>query len=462
MPLTWFCSDANPPDCPAGQTCNAGSCVDSFVSSSSLPDYVAPETRTCLDVTSCFGVVRHRAPPDPGDSRCTIGNINLDANLNVALVVDNEQVGNYGFCVPSNDECYILLPQSDGPEGWQIAEVGERLEIRLPDAVCDGFARNTIADVLIMTPASSCPIYRPGKPLCGPPEDACLPAEICPEEWGDAWRGYACSGSANPREAHADIHLCWTPPSSIDDPPTQPNGRFCCTKGLEPSDDPLLIDDMSGGPTIKIAPPEGTIAGSWWTTLADGTGSIEPGLPPTLYTYRTFDPPITPPNGPEIKAAACLRSEGFSSWVAIQGFNFASLGGDIYGPEPIDVGTYSGISFWGWAAEPFEDARLSIQVAFGNVDTQWGDRNSPCWTPENGSNGCDDFRKDFALTSEWKPYFVRWDELHQSFQDWSPPQKRFPTFNTLVNGMKFIVPGGGLDIRSAPFDFCIAHIRFTE
>jgi hypothetical protein len=227
-----------------------------------------------------------------------------------------------------------------------------------------------------------------------------------------------------------------------------------------------LIDDMSGGPTVKFAPPEGRIAGWWWTTLSDGTGSLEPGLPPALYTYRTFDPPITPPAGPEIRAAACLRSTGFSSYVAIQGFNFTNSGGNsaegTFGPEPIDVSRYSGISFWGRADEPFEGAHLSIQVAFPNVDTQWGDRNASCWTPENQSDGCDSFQKDIALTSEWRQYFVRWDELHQSFQEWSPPQKRFSSFNTLVNSTTFIVRGASPGIMSSPFDFCIAHIRFTE
>ena len=224
-----------------------------------------------------------------------------------------------------------------------------------------------------------------------------------------------------------------------------------------------LIDDMSGGPQVKLEPSPGHAAGVWWTSLGEGSGPLWPAPPPSLYTYRTFDPPITPPNGPEIKAAACMSSSGFFGYVAMQGLYFSEKIG-AYGFVPRDLSEFTGISFWGWAPAPFPDAPLSIEVEFPNHDTKWGDKTSPCWTPEDGSKRCDNFQKDVVLTDQWEPVTVRWDELHQSFDEWQPPQYRPPGGfdRTSVDSIIFTVLGAQPAVRSQPFEFCVAHIYFTR
>ena len=145
----------------------------------------------------------------------------------------------------------------------------------------------------------------------------------------------------------------------------------------------------------------------------------------------------------------------------MEGFDFAQVPGS-YDIEPLDVGEYTGISFWGWAAEPFPDAPLTIQVHFPNVDTQWGDKDATCYSPEYNSRQCDDFYDEVSLTQEWTQYFIPWDKLHQSRDEWSPPQVRFVEFDKHVNAVSFIAIGGRPGIMSQPFDFCISHIYFTR
>jgi hypothetical protein len=133
-----------------------------------------------------------------------------------------------------------------------------------------------------------------------------------------------------------------------------------------------------------------------------------------------------------------------------------------YGDRPIDLSAYSGINFWGWAHEPFPDAPLSVQVSFPNQDTHYNDPAASCWTREDQSKRCDAFYADVALTSTWTQFTVLFDDLHQSQDEWDPPQVRFDHFDkTTVYSTAFTIKGGRPDIMSQPFDFCIAHVYFT-
>jgi len=467
MPLSWLCSDANlPTPCDEGQTCKAGTCADAAVLDSSLPTYEPLTPRECADVVECFAEITFGWLParDAETGDCTIeGRVGDDANVNVVLAIDNERVGNYGFCGPLN-ECHVILPREDGPEGWQLSSTAEGTPvIKLPGALCQGAAAQNIRGVDLLGIKPGCPNYERETPLCPPPADTCLSAEICPSPWGDAWPGFACSGPVAPLDVNPGVQGCWHPELAPGQPWTAVNGRWCCTTGQEPSEDELLIDDMSGGPQIKLAPPEGQVAGVWWTSLGEGSGPLSPAPYPSLFTYRTFDPPIEPANGPEITSAACLSSPGFLGYVAMLGFYFGEEK-VTHERTPWDLSEYTGISFWGWAAEPFPDASLSIEVEFPNADTNWSDPDAACYTPVDRSKRCDNFQADVALTGQWKQYFVRWDELHQSFEDWNPPQYKPPGGfdRTTVNSTIFTVHGASRDIASQPFDFCVAHVSFTR
>lgn len=468
LPLNWLCSDANLPEgCPEGQTCQAGECEDALIDSSRLPDYLERSVEPCLNVSACIREVRMQPlpKPDPETGECVISGATAlgdPGDVNVALVVDNENVGNYGFCGQLN-ECYVMLSRDDG-EGFRITTTGETPTLTLPSAVCDAVGKS-IAAVAVLPRNSGCPSSLEGRSLCSPEEEVCLDADLddavlCPTNWPDSWAGYTCSGVASPWDREPDLVDCWLPPSS-DTAPAGANGRACCTKGELPSTTPLLIDDMSGGPQIKIEPPDGMIAGFWWTSLGEGSGSIEPGLPKSLFTYRTFDPPVRPEAGVEIRAAACARSAGFLGYVAMMGFHYARER-NVYGERPIDLSGYSGINFWGWAHQSFPDAPLTIQVDFPNHDTHYNDPNATCWNSEDQSKRCDPHHAIVSLTDVWKRHFVDFDDLEQSRDVWTPPQERYEDFDaTGVYLTSFSVKGGRPDVMSQPFDFCIAHVYFT-
>jgi hypothetical protein len=259
----------------------------------------------------------------------------------------------------------------------------------------------------------------------------------------------------SPIDEYSDLLSCWplAPPATEGRPPE--DGRWCCVKkGLHASDDPLLIDDMQGGPQIKLAPPEGHLAGWWEALLPQGSGDLSPAPKPSLYTYRQFREPEGPEAGPKFSAAACLSSTGFHGWVAMQGFFFGAKLGSL-GADTRDVSEYAGVSFWGWAREPFPGSPLGVSVGFPDVQTSEPD--AQCSGMDWGHK-CDNFFEQVSLTGEWKHYVVRWENLALTKEDWG--QMRFEEFKRQIRGIYFTVAGAGPIFTSQPFDFCIADLRF--
>jgi hypothetical protein len=257
---------------------------------------------------------------------------------------------------------------------------------------------------------------------------------------------------------HPELLQCWSVPGENGEISVPDDGRHCCLKGQTPATDPLVIDDMQGGPQIKLKPHDGDFAGWWIADFPDGSGDLEPRPRPALYQYRQFEPPVGPAGGPPIHAAACLKSRGFWGYWAYEGFHFQGKHG-AYGGVALDVSEYDGLSFWGWAASPFTDAPLTIQVMFPNVQASW-ESGSDCIKKEDGASRCDSFFQEVTLTSEWKQYFVRWETLHQSETDWG--QFYFDPFEPRIYMTQFGIVGAGPKVASQPFEFCIADIRFTQ
>ena len=464
LPLSWLCSGANLSEpCEAGTTCEAGHCVDTLLATASLPDFQPSQQLECYDVTACLpsAILTSVGPLTLKAGRevpCGILGTKLlgpDADVNVALEVSHERVGNYGFCGPFG-ECFVPLHRADTPEGWHVLDNGDTPAIELPRAVCED-SQTSITRVAISRASPRCPSDRGDRPLCSPSRaKECLVAPVCPVTSPEsAWAGYACT-DADPQDDHPDLIKCWSPPalSSAGDP--QNDGRWCCLRGQPASDDPLLIDDMQGGPQIKLEAPQGHFAGWWYAEIPDGSGDLSPPPEPSLYTYRQFDEPVGPPGGPQFHAAACLSSKGFHGWFALEGFYFGSTVG-IYGSDARDVSEYAGISFWGWANEPFPDDPLAVSVSFPNVQAS-DQPGSECITAADGTTRCDSYFEEVALTGEWKHYVVRWEDLAQTQEDWG--QFRFHAFNPQVYAINFAVAGAGPDFTSQPFEFCVTDVRF--
>jgi hypothetical protein len=464
LPLSWLCSGANLSEpCGAGFTCQAGHCVDATVATAALPDFEPSPPRDCFDVTACIESATFKSPaPLTLESGrkvpcAVIGMQPLGplADVKVALQVRNEEVGNYGFCGPFA-ECFIPLRREETAEGWRVLDNGDIPTIELPAAVCEN-SQTSVAQVAIVEASLLCPSDLDERALC-PPElaEGCLELEenaaLCPMTPAESdWVAYACT-DVSPKDLYADLLDCWAA-----DPSSQ-DGRWCCLKGQAAGDDPLLIDDMQGGPQIKLAPPEGHFAGWWHTEIPEGSGDLWPSpSKSSLYTYRQFAEPVGPPGGPQFNAAACLSSQGFHGWLALQSFFLASKLGS-YGAVAIDVRDYAGISFWGWAYEQFPNQPLSVAVSFPNVDTSQQGTCAALDPPEDAGSRCDNFAKEVALTGEWTRYVVRWEELAQDEYDWG--QIRFDHFEPQIENIEFSVAGADPPFMSPPFEFCVTDIRF--
>lgn len=464
LPLSFLCSDAALREpCESGKTCEAGHCVSPSIATASLPDFQPRAAARCYDVTACL----------PNATLIPVGPITLksgqevpcglvgttllgpDANVNLALQVSNERVGNYGFCGPFG-ECFIPLHRNATSEGWHVLDNGDTPAIELPSAVCESLEQS-LTRVAVVRASPSCPSDRGEQPLCSPPQrKLCLPAPVCPPTSEEpSWAGYACS-TATPDEDHPDLLKCWSPNAPDSEGATPEDGRWCCLRAQESSQDPLLIDDMTGGPQIKLAPPEGQFAGWWSSDVPGGSGRISPPPQPSLFTYRQFPEPVGPADGPKFRAAACLSSPGVHGWFAIESFFFASKRG-VSEATALDVSQYAGLSFWGWAPEPFPDSPLGVQVNFPNVQTST-EPGSECMSAEDGPSRCENFFKEVSLTEQWKHYVVRWEDLRQGEEDWG--QIYFTEFKPQLYAVYFSVKGAGPKVMSQPFEFCVADIRF--
>ena len=466
MPLNWLCTDdANPSlSCGAGQTCQGGECVPSAIDASALPAYTAPGGGACFDVGTCFaqligGGFVWPARPDPTTGQCVPTNYNGGADVNVALVVDTSQIGNYGACNVVGGQCLIPLARGS-PDGWRaLSDDGGAVTIGLPPGVCNDVG-TTLVGVVFAQASATCPPKLLDSSTCAPPDTCIFSSGVCPD-WGPDWVGYSCSGSAVPPPDA--VQECFPPTAAsdagTDDAGTETNGRatggrWCCGTGVGGQPGSLLIDDMSGGPQIKIAPPLGDSAGFWFTVSDDLKSPLLP-VPLGLFTYTAVPPSDTPDGGP--MNAACLTSPlGYNGFFAEEGFNFAwpkhmlSPGG-----VPFDVSSYTGIRFWAWSLY----ADQSITVSFPDVDTASVDPTSTCnQNPDGGQCGNDWAIQNLALTDTWAPYEIRWDQLTQA--TWGA---KFPQFDAKqVFSTNFIVRGPGPVLYYPPFEFCVSQIYFTQ
>ncbi|MEO7034217.1 MAG: hypothetical protein ABI548_10020 [Polyangiaceae bacterium] len=347
MPLNWLCSDANlKTACADGLTCQAGSCVNSRVTTA-LPDYVPIDKSKCFDVRACTleAWPWREAPPtiDPTNGDCIMAADALfgpKLSVNVALVINTPLVGNAGVCAANGDtstgakgDCFVPLNQDDTPDGWRFEQNAQgQTVVRLPPAVCDASASGPVKKVAVSpSRTSDCPVKSESNPLCDAPAVCVASPDICPPTFpSDGWAGYSCSGSAQPTDA--DLHLpsvafCWLADT---DPAVGPvvTKHFCCETGQVPAPvkDPLLIDDMSGGSTIKLAAPAGDNPGGWYTASDDTAASLSPPRAGSLFTYQSIEPAFTATNGPPISSAACFSmSHGFTGYFALEGFNWVQF-----------------------------------------------------------------------------------------------------------------------------------------
>jgi hypothetical protein len=294
-----------------------------------------------------------------------------------------------------------------------------------------------------------------------PTPDVCVRANgiACPSDWA----GFSCGTASSPSVAsQAYCGQVGTAPASGSVVP----GLWCCSNDTAVHTDPLLIDDMSAGPLIKLPIPRNSkqlAAGNWYTGADDINADLSPPLAPALFTYRAVEPAVTPPDGPTIQHAACLGSaQGIKGYVALEGFNFF-VALPNFEPVPFDLTPYTGISFWAYAApgKIVDDAGnavvpTQVRVTFPNADT-FTENTSTCVT-QAGRDQCDHFGKLLTLTKDWVHYFVRWSELAQGSFGLQIPTGFDPT-KVYATGFEF--QGPGPSTRSLPFDFCIAQLEFT-
>ncbi|MEO7038173.1 MAG: hypothetical protein ABI548_29665 [Polyangiaceae bacterium] len=493
MPLNWLCSDATlKAPCSDGFTCQAGQCVSSHITLP-LPDYVPFDKSSCFDVRACTPVSGWtRALPmiDPTSGDCIMDPITLTETtaVNVALVVNTALVGNAGVCAATGDsstgaegDCFVPLNQDDTPDGWRLESNAQGQEVvRLPSTVCQASTHGSVKAVAV-TPTGDCRVKSQGNPLCSTPS-VCLASSahsaddrpvhtICPSTFpADSWAGYSCSGSTQPTQADLPgLVSCYI---ADGDPVVVPvaRGHFCCTTGQAPSKDPLLIDDMSGGPTIKLAPPSGADPGAWFTASGDTSSPLSPPqTPQTLFTYQPIVPAVTPTGGPTIRSAACFgMSKGFTGYVALEGFNFAYQAGALGQPRPRNVGQYTGMTFWAKLTSFDPSVPQIMRVEFANADTD-DQHSSTCFEAgPDKSTLCDNFGKILTgLGDSWQNFSVKWndpqdpnDDVTQSATDYG--QIRFTRFNTNVYAVNFKALGPGPDGRTLPFEFCVSQISFTQ
>ena len=457
MPLNWLCTiDANPLlACGAGQTCVAGACVSS--AAESVP-YTPPDAGACFDVGACFlqpvGGVQS-VIPDPKTGVCVLQNIPIGGNedWNVALAINTSQTGNYGACGVIG-LCLIPLARG-GPEGWTtLTEDDGTTRIALPQAVCDD-SGTTLNGVVVSRATPSCPAKRPETPICGRP-DTCITADVCPSDWGPSWVGFSCSGSAPVSQG---AQACWSPPPRADagagSNSNVRSGLACCAYGTGGDGGSLLIDDMSGGSQVKIAPPRrDEIAGFWFAATDDPKAPLMP-VPTFLFTYTAVPPAMTPDGGP--MNAACLKSDSpFTGYFVQEGFNFVLPQGKLTpAGDPFDVSAYTGIRFWAWSRW----AGQAIKIQFPDLDTEAADPTAGCkMYADAGGCGNDWSIQNLILDSVWAPYTIQWDQLSQA--DWGPKVAQFDPKHVFAT--VFSVQGNGPTETYAPFEFCVSQIYFTQ
>ena len=460
--IDWMCTeDFSPSPCKTGRVCRAGDCVaPSLISPSVESKHPANGVARCFDVQRCFasGVVSTVPYRDPATGQCVLAQYNALLNngrANLALIVNTAKVGNYGVCGPAGNHCLIPLAGA-GPNAWHIIKENDKVTgIRLPSHACS----DKLLGVAMAPAISGCPIKSESMPIC-PAPDTCIEAdEVCPASLPDAFVGYSCSGTASPQMIRKDLIGCWVSAEEKGDKTkrTALTGRWCCSTGEQPSRDPLLIDDMTGGNQVKLIPPEGYVDGFWWTATDAAEGTITPSPHPRLFMYRSIHPKVPIDTNRNIERAACLKSSGFAGTDAKMGFGF------IYDKKTenhayFNVSPFTGIRFWAYSP----GGEQKITVGFPDQNTYTEDPRSTCnRNPSGGRCGDAWAIQQLTLTPTWKEYFVKWSDLKQTSNDWG--QARFESFDAArVFTTYFAVRGDGPTKMSPPFDFCISEIYFTR
>jgi hypothetical protein len=465
MPLDWLCSDANPAmPCASDHTCVAGSCAPSTVDASALPDYAPVDGGACFKTFDCFGpsaIVRETVPVLDSSGRCVLTRDKWAPVVdpaNVALVVDTSVAGSYGACAPG-DVCLIPL-QANSPDGWQtIADDGGITGVVLPDKVC---SMGLGVEISV-----TCPPNVTGVPLCTTAA-TCAHSDVeCPSDW----TAYSCATladgvAAQPTDVDPTQTLCWPAREPGADGGQGPS-LLCCHAGPPPApQDPLLVDDMSGEPIVKIAPPaQGDSQGTWFVTTDDMTSVILPGRG-EFFEYTALAPAVATPDGGAIASAACfgVPEAGFPGSLLIAGFTFAMVGPKVV---PFDVHPYTGIRFLAWSEFTGQDLRVN----FPNLDTTT-EVPSTCLVAQGIGSCGDHFGKDLVLTDAPTEYFVRWTDVSQQV---------YTTSSTGRDSGPYLVPTG-FDKTSVlqtdfgifnfsttpptpyplPIRICIANVYFTQ
>ena len=460
--LDWLCAGhREETSCPTNQTCYAGACVDANLAASAES---GDHSKECFDTARCFasGTWMYVPTIDVKSGDCTLPAHRMESiknvigQINIALVVNTAATGPYGVCGPSG-KC--LIPMDFGTaRGWlRFSDGSGSSGILFPLSVCKNIESGMLRGVAVTSGYQGCPSKSEFQPLCAAPDNCIVDEDQCPSGMPEFWTGYTCTGASSPIEQDARLVWCWPTSTGANADRISRGGRWCCSKGEPPSEDPLLIDDMSGGPQIMKKAPSGYIPGFWWV----GSNAINPQFSPPpvpgLFSYRSFEPEVPVGDGKFIRKAACLQSPGYSGTIAMEGFDLIAKKGDPT-VAPMDVSGFSGISFYAYS--PMGDQKL--KVAFADQNTFTEDGQSTCNRhPELGKCGDDFSIQELTVSSEWKQYFVKWEDLKQSEEDWG--QARFPSIDkTHVYAGYFGVKGLGPKAVTPPFNFCIADLRFTK
>lgn len=170
-----FDPDGNlkPSDCPDGKTCIAGTCEDSAVDSSTLPDYDEksvyggngdPAKGKCFDVATCFekGVLVDAKTIDKASCTFPLPKGVESKKMNLALGVESD-----GIC--NSIGCLVAL-DANSETGWRLDDAGTN--VVLPKGVCANLDPSTpsphpILQIVQAATSGDCPQKDVTYPTCG-------------------------------------------------------------------------------------------------------------------------------------------------------------------------------------------------------------------------------------------------------------------------------------------------------
>jgi len=166
--------DLKPSDCPDGKTCIAGTCEDSTVDSSTLPDYDPksvyggsgdPTKGECFDVAKCFEAAEliDGSSLDTGACIFPVPASIKSGELNLALGVESD-----GIC--NGLGCFVVL-DAGSDTGWKLDESGAN--VVLPKGICDNLTSEKpsgqkVLQIVQAKTDALCPQKGVQYPTCGP------------------------------------------------------------------------------------------------------------------------------------------------------------------------------------------------------------------------------------------------------------------------------------------------------